>query len=563
MQRLNRRHADLKRLSHVVQVLIKHGFGYFVQQMFKEDHFFTKNLKKWKIFKRVFKPPETTVSIGEQLRTVMEELGPTYIKLGQVLSTRPDLIPIEICEELGKLQDSAPSVPYEKIYASFIDQFGKTPDELFLSFDRNPIGAASIAQVHTAQLDNGTEVIVKVLRPNIEKTIASDLNLLRQLADLIHRHITTARIYDFPGVVDQFSRTIRFELDLNVEARNIAKFRKNFKKKKHVYIPKVFHEFSSRKIMTLERLHGQRLNKFIVHEQSKERRHAIAYRGSQAVLSMIFIDGLFHADPHPGNVFVLDHEKVGFIDFGMIGRLNTDYKRHVSDLLIGVVEHDIDRLIETFRRLNMIGDTINSDKFKTDLEEFIDQYYEIPLKQVRIDQVLISALTMIRTYDVRVPRELYLMIKTLILSEGIAHQLDPDFDMIRYSKPFVQRMIRQRYNPYRLLKQSKKLTAETLDLLATMPKELKQIISMIRRGELKVEFEHYGLENLIAELDRSSNRIALSLVLAALIVGSSLIMLTRTGPLYMDVPVFGLIGYLIAGLMGLWLAWAILRSGKF
>ncbi|MEW6535399.1 MAG: AarF/ABC1/UbiB kinase family protein [Candidatus Auribacterota bacterium] len=562
MKRFTQKHADLKRLRHVTQVLIKHGFGYLVQQVFAHDHFFARQLRRWKLVTRVLNPPDPSISLGERLRTVMEELGPTYIKLGQILSTRPDLIPIEICEELGKLQDSVPSIPYEKIVPQFKQAFGKKPEELFTVFHHEPIGAASLAQVHTAVLPDGTEVIVKVQRPGIEEVIGSDIGLLRQIADLTNRHMPGLRAYDLPGVVEQFAKTVAREIDFDVEARSIDTFRKNFKNHPHVYIPRVFHEFSAERILTLEQLHGQKLRTFISTETSVQRKKRIARYGARAVLQQVFIHGFFHADPHPGNVFVLKDDTIGFVDFGMIGRLNPQLRSIVGDMLVGLVDHDIDRLIETYRKLNMINDSIDIHKFKSDMEEFIDQYYEIPVSQIRMDKVLMNALILIRTYDIRVPRELYLMIKTMIIAEGIAHQLDPQFDMIAQTKPFAARMIRQRYHPSAIMNYTKKMTHELFELISIAPKELKQILYMVRKGELKLEFEHYGLENLIHELDRSSNRIAFSLVIASLIVGSSLIMLTRTGPLYLGMPVLGLVGYILAAVMGFGLAWAILRSGK-
>ncbi len=561
-KKFNRKYTDFMRLRKVIHVLIKHGFGYFVQQIRQEENFVARKLKKWKLFARVSTQPDSELSVGERLRKVLEELGPTYIKLGQILSTRPDLIPIEICEEFRKLQDQVPPVSYEQIHGQFIDQFAKPPQELFASFDKEPLAAASLGQVHKAVLTSGQDVIVKIQRPGIERIIQPDIAILRQLADLVHHHIATLKVYDFPGIVDQFARTIYKELDFSLEGRSIDKFRKNFEKFPSVYIPKVYWNYTRHKILTLEVIEGIKLSDFMRDEQSVQLRKCIAARGADAVLKQIFIDGYFHADPHPGNLFVLAQNRLAFVDFGIIGRLSKRLKRIMTDMLIGVVENDIDRVTEMIVKLDAVGPDVNIRKFKADMEEFLDQYYQVPLKQIRIDELLMNALKLIRTYSIRIPRELYLMIKTIIIMEGLAHQLDPDFDMIKHTKPFVKAMIHAQYHPKYLAGETRKFMKELVALGRSVPREMSQIIKMMRQGTFKIDFEHMGLDNLINELDRSSNRIAFSLVIAALIVGSSLVMLTKTGPVFMEMPLFGLIGYTLAAFMGLWLAVAILRSGK-
>lgn len=560
--KLNRRYSDLKRLQYVIQVLIKHGFGYFVHQVRHTDHFIARQVRKWKILPRVFTPPDTTFTIGERLRRVLEELGPTFVKLGQVLSTRPDLIPIEICEEFGKLQDQVPPVSYKEIHAQIMSQFGKPPDELFASFEHTPVAAASLGQVHGATLHDGKEVIVKVQRPHIESVIKADIALLRYLAEVVHRHIPALRIYDLPGIVEQFAKTINKELDFTFEGKNIDKFRKNFAQYPGVYIPQTYWNYTRPKILTLERLHGVKMSEFIQKEQSVSLRKLIAAQGANAILKQIFLDGFFHADPHPGNLFILPENTIAFVDFGIISRLTGSLKSSMCDLLIGVVEHDIDRVVETIIRLDALGKSVDQKKFRMDMDEFLDHYYEMPLTQIRMDQVLITALALIRTYSIKIPRDLYLMVKTIGLAEGLARQLDPEFNMIGHTRPFVSRMIRARYQPKAISFEMRKFMKEILEFGRAAPRELSQIIHMMRQGTFKIEFEHQGLDNLISELDRSSNRIAFSLVIAALIVGSSLMMLTKIGPLVMDIPLFGLIGYMLAAFLGFWLALAILKSGK-
>ena len=561
-KKIYRKYTDLKRLQQILHVFVKHGFGYIIQQIRYEDHFIAKQLRKWKIVSSKPTGDHSVLTVAERLRNVLEELGPTFIKLGQILSTRPDLIPIEICQEFAKLQDQIPPVEYEKIHRLIIAQYGKEPDKIFGSFNPVPIAAASLAQVHAAQLIDGNEVIVKIQRPGIEKIIKNDIAILRQLADVVHRCIAPLRNFQFPAMVGEFAKSIFQELDFTREARNVDRFRKNFKHDPHIYVPAVYWDYTRAKVLTLEYLKGQKLRLFI-ETANNENKKIIASRGADAVLKQIFIDGFFHADPHPGNIFILPDNIVAFLDFGMMSRLSTSMRSNLSALLIGLAAKDIDTISSVIMELGDVNpNMVDIKSFKSDFEEFLDNYYEIPVKQIQFSEVFFSALTLIRRYNIKIPHQLYLMLRTIVILESITKELDPDFDMITHARPFVKKMIRLRHTPKTMLKDSYKIVGDIVKFIKLAPNELIQILRMMRQGLLKFEFEHHGLDSFITELDRSSNRISFSLVIAALIVGSSLIMLTNKGPMFLGYPTMGIIGYTIAAFLGFWLAIAILKSGK-
>jgi len=558
----SRLHLDLKRIREVIHVLVKHGFGFFVEQLKKENYFIARQLKRWKIFPISTREPESGLSVAERLKLVLEELGPTYIKLGQILSTRPDLIPIDICEEFSKLQDEVTPVDYDKVCRQVISRFGKPPEELFLNFSKKPLAAASLGQVHTAELNTGEKVIVKIQRPEIEKTIEADIRILLQIAELIHKHISALRVYDLPGIIAQFARTIRNELDFTIEARNIDRFARNMRNQQSVHIPHVYWEYTRDKIITLEKIEGTRLGEFIKTENLEAEKKVIAAHFADAILKMVFIDGFFHADPHPGNIFVISGNRIAFVDFGIISKLGDKLKMLMGEMLMGVVDNDTEKITDLIRKLGAVGKDIDFSRFKTDMNDLLDRYYDLPLQQIKMGQLFSTVLSLMRAYSIKIPRDLYLMIKTIIIAESVVLKLDPDFNMIRHSKPFIAKMIKAQYSISKLVRESKKFSSEMLRLARSAPREIAEILQMMRQGTFKIEFEHQGLDNLIREIDRSSNRISFALVIAALIVGSSLVMLTNTGPRMMDYPVIGLIGYTIAAFLGFWLAIAIIRSGK-
>ena len=544
---------NIKRLHQILQVLIRYGFGYIVDRLNVKTRFI-----KFKLFK---KPEVIKEPLPVRVRKVLEELGPTFIKLGQILSTRPDLIPLEFCKEFEKLQDKAPAIEYEKVKAQIENELKQPINKIFSNFSPQPVAAASLSQVHLAELKTGKKVVVKVQRPNIRKVITTDLEILYGLAKLVEKYIKESRIYNPVGIVEEFKRTILKEIDFNIEANNIERFRRNFKDDDTVYVPQVFRDLSTAKILTIERIEGIKVSDIERIEKSGLDRKQIAINGANAVLKQIFIHRFFHADPHPGNIFVLDNNRIAFVDYGMVGRLDEETKLQLASLLTAIVEQDVSGIVDSLIAMGVVEE-LDVKRLSLDLEELMDNYYGIPLKELKMGQFLMDIINVILQNKIKIPPSLFLLSKALITVEGVGKKLDPEFNVALYIKPFVEKLVREKYSLKRIVKELKKFTKELYLFTSSLPKDLNLIFNKIKKGNLKVEFEHKGLENFILQMDRVSNRIAFSVVIAALIIGSSIIMQTNRGPLFLGFPVLGIFGFLIAGILGLWLVIAILRSGR-
>jgi ubiquinone biosynthesis protein len=497
-----------------------------------------------------------------RLRKVLEELGPTFIKFGQILSTRPDIMPVEFCCELESLQDKVPAFDFEKVADQVQRELKRPVDQLFTEFAREPIAAASLAQAHTARLKSGEKVIVKIQRPDIEKTIRTDLDILAEIARLAEKHIEESRIYNPVGLVNEFRQAILWELDFTREANNVVRFQAQFAGDPTVYIPKIYPELSSRLILTMERVEGIKINNREKIDQAGLNSKKLALNGANAFLKQIFDHGFFHADPHPGNLMALSGNRVAFIDFGMVGRIHYETKALLSDILVGVVDHDIDKIADRFMTMGVIDETADPKKFDRDIEDFLDRHFVAALKDLKIGQFLVDLLTVVANNRIKMPADLYLLSKAMVIIEGVGVELDPDFDMVKLVRPFVRKLVVRRRSPGTVFKELKKFLEILYDWALSFPKDLKIVFDKLKKGTLKVEFEHRGLEGLINELDRVSNRIAFSVIVAGIIIGSSLIIQSDKGPHLFGYPLVGILGYIIAGLMGFWLLIAILRSGR-
>lgn len=560
LRKIGQKIRDIRRFNQILRILTKHGFGFAVQQLHLEEHVIGRGIIKTRILRRFTEPLE---SRAVRLRKVLEELGPTFIKFGQILSVRPDLIPLDLCNELSNLQDRVPPFGYEDVRRQIKESLGSYPEELFASFDPFPLAAASLGQAHRAQLKTGENVVVKVQRPDIRKIIETDIDILYTLAQLASRYMQDVRFFNPVGIVDEFSRVITKEIDFTYEAHNIDKFRKNFKDSTTVHIPKVFWDYTKTKVITTEEIIGIRLNDYINQPHTTEEKKAVAANGANAVLQQIFIDGFFHADPHPGNIFILPNNAAAFIDFGIVGRLDEETRDVVISLLIAVSTKNINGILKA---LEMLGSFVEEEDtirdFKHDISDFLERYYDIPLKQVEISTVLPQAVDLMTRHKLKIPSQFHILIKAIATIDGVARQLDPEFNTIAHSRPFVEKLVHERHDPKRIFKDVTLYSSELLDILKIIPRDTYEIIKKIKRGNLKIEFEHQGLSKFISEMDKSSNRISFSLVISALIIGSSLIIMANRGPLIYGFPVLGILGFVFAGILGLGLTIGILRSGR-
>lgn len=559
INRLNRNIRSLKRYRQVLGILIKYGFGHIIEQL-NIDYYL--ELGKRIVSLGTASRDMERLTQAARIRLALEELGPTFIKLGQLLSTRPDIVPQDVIEELKKLQDHLPPVATEEVMAQIHRELGYPVEELFGEFDKTPLATASIAQVHRGTLKSGEQIVCKVRRPEVETIIETDLDIMLGLAYLIEKHLPGGEMYDPIGVVKEFRRAISRELDFSREGRTIDRFSSNFADDETVRIPAIHWDYSGRTVLTLEYLSGIKISDV---EKLKARGHdlkELARNGANSFLKQVFIHGFFHADPHPGNIHVLPDNVICIFDFGMVGRLDDDLKLQLTELLLSVLKRDVDHIISQLLYSGDLHDEANLKNLKRDLTEFIDDYYDILLQDIRVGKLLIDFIEILTEYRIKFPSNLMLLSRALIAMEGIGRQLDPDFNMVEQLKPFAEQIVKNRYSPANMAKEANRTFQSYQSLAKNLPKDIKEFINRINRNQFKIDLEHRGLERLINDLDKSTNRISFSLVIASLIIGSSLIMQTDKGPMLFGFPVLGLFGYCVAGILGFGLAIAILRSGR-
>jgi len=554
----NRNLRTIKRYRTILGVLIKYGFGHFVEQL-NIDYYLERG-------KRIVSPRAEKIlqrhSQPQRLRMAMEELGPTFVKLGQLLSTRPDVLPRAYTDEFSKLQDEVPALPAAEIRRQIEHQLGQPVEALCQEFHDVPLAAASIAQVHRGRLYSGAEVVFKVRRPGITTTVETDIDILMGLAHLIEQHVPAMAIYDPVSLVKEFRRTIRREMNFAREAHTIDRFRANFAGDPTLYMPKVYWEHTGETVLTLEYVAGVKITDFKELTARGYNLKELASRGANAFLRQVLEHGVFHGDPHPGNIFVLPDHVLCMLDFGMVGRLSPELKQHLIDLLEALLHRDVERIIAQLLYSGELTDDSDLKSLRRDLHEFIEDYYDILLQDLRVGRLLTDFIEILTQHNIRFPADFMLLAKALITMEGLGRQLDPEFNMIDHMRPYVETLVRERFSPGNVSREVTRIAQAYGSLAKNLPRDIKEFLNRLNRNKFKIDLEHRGLERLVTDLDRSSNRIAFAVVIGALIVGSSLIMQTNKGPLLFGFPVLGFLGYSIAGLLGLWLAIGILRSGR-
>ncbi len=559
-----RRFRDLPRIGRIIAVASRHGFGQLVDQMGLQR--FVSVGRRIVTFKKL-PPLDHRVSAPERLRLMLEDLGPTFIKLGQVLACRPDMLPIEYARELSKLTDSVPAFSSSEAQKIIEQELHAPVTRIFKDFDKAPVAAASIAQVHRAWLLDGSEVIVKVQRPGIDRIIERDISIMRGIADLIEARVPEMAPYNVPGIVDEFARTINRELDFNIEAANAHQLRNNFEHSDVLYIPQVHAEFSSKRVLVLEKIDGIRIDDLDRISQAGFNSKDIALKGASAFFKMVLQDGLFHADPHPGNIFVLSDGRLGLVDFGIMGRVTEENMEHFASVFLALAERDYDALVRQYVNLGFISEeSVDVEKFqremKEDLAELLEPYYGMQVKQIDFGAYIDRVTHLLIRHQLRMPQNLYLMDKALITLEGILKQLDPEFNYFEAAKPYVVELIRRRRNPIRAAKMIRKNMVDLTDAAMLLPGQIRSAFRKFMRGDFRVNIHHEDLKQAIRDIDKSSNRLAFSIITAAIIVASSIIIHAGKGPVLFGLPMFGLIGYVIAALLGIWLLIGILRSGQ-
>ncbi|NIA19647.1 MAG: ubiquinone biosynthesis protein UbiB [Xanthomonadaceae bacterium] len=558
---IDRTYRNIKRYRQIIGVFISYGFGGIIEQL-NIDYYLALG-KNIITLNQSGRKKLIRYSNAQRFRMVLEELGPTFIKLGQLISTRHDFIPPEVIKELKKLQDEVPPFAYEKVVTVIETSLGAEIHQVFPEFIVEPVAAASISQVHKARLVSGEEVAVKVQRPGIAATIETDIDIMMNLARLISRHVQELRIYDPIGVVREFAKTIRKELDFQIEGRHVDRFAANFKDDPNVFITSIHWDASTREVLTMDWVEGIKIDNLEALIEAGLKPKIIAENGATLILRQVLEFGIFHGDPHPGNLMVLPENIIAPLDFGIVGHLDEELKQLVLDLVLAIINRDIRQLTSILSKVGVIDeDLINVRELHADLYDFVDRYYGIPLHQLEVATLIKDFITITSHHHIRFLPDMMLLVKTLVTIEGVGRNLNPDFDMISHASPFVKELLAKRMSPKYLSKVAWRQLRELQDLIKMLPRETQEILKKLSKGKLKIEFEHVGLDPLGKNLDRITNRLSFSLIVSATIVASSLIMLTNTGYMFMGYPVLGIIGYLAAGGLGFWLAIAILRSGR-
>lgn len=548
---------DLGRLKEILGVMVRHGFGDTVRRLGLAD----KLERAGQALHWTHAADLARVEPPVQVRLALEELGPTFVKFGQILAGRADLFGPEWIAEFEKLHSQVPAVPLEVLRPQLREDLGAEPEAVFAWFDPDPLAAASIAQVHRARLQGGAEVVVKIRRPGIADIIHADLRLLHRLAALAEAELPAVKPYRPQQLVREFARSLRRELDLAGECRQAERIAANMAQLPHVLIPRVHWEHTCERINVQDLVTGVPGSALeALTPEAGFDRQVLAQRGAQALLKMILEDGLFHADPHPGNVFYQPGNRIAFIDFGMVGRLSQRRRDELLQLLLGLVEHQPQAVADVL--LDWTGDEhgINLGQLETEIEAFVDQYHGVPLAQLSLAQMLADVTALLREHHLALPADLALLIKAFIALEGMGRNLDPGFHMATQALPLLRQVARDRYQPRALAGRALWTLRRTLSTVEQLPDDMARLLRNARRGRLQVGIELAHLKRVGDQIDRSANRLAMALVIAALIIGSSIVMTVKGGPTLFGLPAFGFLGFFGAVVCGLWLVRAIWRS---
>jgi len=547
---------DLARLQEIASVLVRHGLGDVVRRLGLADTL----ARAGHVLHLPHADELARLEPPVQLRRALEELGPTFVKLGQILAGRADLFGPEWTTEFARLHSRVPAVPIETLRPQLREDLGGEPEDVFARFDAEPLAAASIAQVHRAALQDGTEVVVKVRRPNIVDTVEADLRLLDRLAAVADQEWPALKPYRPRQLVREFARSLRNELDLATECRNAERIAANLATLSDVVIPRVYWAHTGERVNVQDFIDGIPGGDTARIAGAGLDPRLLARRGARAVLKSIIEDGLFHADPHPGNVFYLPGNRIALIDFGMVGRLSSRRREELLQLLLGLVERRPQAVADVLLDWAGNASAAQVPRLEDEIESFVDQYHGTPLSQLNLAQMLAEVTRILREHRLALPSDLALLIKAFITLEGLGRGLDPDFHMASEAQPLLRQVVRARYRPRALALRGIEALRGTLSTIGQLPQSLARLLRRASRGQIHVAIEIAHLKRTGEQLDRAASRVSLALIIAALIIGSSIVMTVGGGPTLLGLPAFGLLGFLGAVAGGMWLLRSIWRG---
>jgi ubiquinone biosynthesis protein len=536
---------NLKRLQEIIKVLSKYEFGYLVEKI-KLKHKIPLVSPSYD-YESLEELDETT---PERLRLVLQELGPTFIKLGQTLSTRPDLVGRKIANEFAKLQDDNPAIEFD-IIRGVVEQELRSPmDKIFSTFDAEPLGSASIGQVHSAVLKSGERVAVKIQKPGVEKFIRSDISIMQFLAKRIDSYVPQFKIYNVPDIVEEFKRSILKEIDYENEAMNLKRFSYNFKDDETVHVPKLYSKYSTLKVITMELVIGKKISDITEAEGFDLK--LIAERGAVSYFKQVIDYGFFHADPHPSNIYILNDNVVCYIDFGMMGVLDEEFKQNLAELIIYFIDNNVNGMINQLKYMDMIDEQyVDTKSLKYDLTDMMYKYYGTELNEVHGG--MNDLINLMRKYHVTMPREFVLLARGIGMVEETGEKLDPTFNAVLVCKPIIKQVIRKKLTPLNFVDYVKKNIIEMEHVLKNVPLTITKTLYKLEEGEIRIKIEHEGLE-------RITNKLSVALILSALLIGSSLIMTTDNGILMIKFPYLGVLGFVISAILAIFLVISIFRD---
>ncbi|HEX9142235.1 MAG TPA: AarF/ABC1/UbiB kinase family protein [Gaiellaceae bacterium] len=546
---------NLGRLSEIAQVAVRHGFGYWF-----DTHRLTDLFPRRSRLEEDDQPSQR----GQHLREMLDELGPTFVKFGQLLSTRPDVLPPDIIGELRGLQDDVRPFPFADVEKVIQEDLGLSIDQLFVEFEDRPIAAASIGQVHRATLPNGKRVAVKVQRPGAPRQIEADVALLYQAARLAKERVRALDFIDAQQLVDEFSRSIRQELDYRLEARNAETFYRNFAGHPHVRVPKVFWTYTRSRVLTLEWLDGVQVADLDPNQWSLEDRRDLAYLMTETWMTMIFRHGFFHGDPHPANILVLGHgEQIGLVDFGAVGKLTDDDMSKLTRMFIDAAAENVEALPRRLSELGVRYPKEREEEFLAELREMYYRYYGASLAEIDPLQVIREAFQLIYSMNLQLPTRFLLLDKAIATLGSVGVDLYPDFNVFEVARPYARSLMLERFTPKRMVGQARKESLKLGAMALELPYQIHDILEEFRDGQIEIGFVHKGLDDLLNRLDVVFNRLVIAMVVAGGLIGSSLIgIFAKAGPHVLGINLISVIGFALSGLLGIWLLWGVVRSGR-